>query len=102
MSVKSFRGVRMPAERVERRREVRQPYPRVIEYSVEPASIENLKGVAVNISNSGVALYVFSHLDQGQEILIRSFLPVDYRKASVRWVREIDEGILQAGFMFVG
>jgi hypothetical protein len=67
-----------------------------------PSGDEKLKGVAVNISNSGLALYVFSHLMRGQEIHIRSFMPVDYRKASVRWVREIDEGILHAGFMFVG
>ena len=92
----------MSAEKGERRRDIRQPYPRVIEYSVTPASNENLKGVAVNISNSGLALYIFRHLMQGQEIHIRSFMPVDYRKASVRWVREIDEGILQAGFVFVG
>jgi hypothetical protein len=91
----------MSAEKGERRKDVRQPYPRVIEYSLTPASNEKLKGVTVNISNSGLALYIFSHLIQGQEILIRSFMPVDYRKASVRWVREIDEGILQAGCMFV-
>jgi len=91
----------MSAEMVERRRDIRQPYPRVIEYSATPASDETLKGVAVNISNSGLALYIFGQLIQGQEIHIRSFIPVDYRKASVRWVREIDEGILQAGFMFV-
>jgi c-di-GMP-binding flagellar brake protein YcgR len=92
----------MSAERVERRRDVRQPYPRVIEYSLTPSSNEKLKGVAVNLSSSGLALYVFRHLMQGQEIHIRSFMPVDYRKASVRWVRAVDEGILQAGFMFVG
>ena len=92
----------MSAEKGERRKDVRQPYPRIIEYSLTPASNEKLRGVAVNISNSGLALYIFSHLIQGQEILIRSLMPVDYRKASVRWLREIDEGILQAGFMFVG
>jgi len=92
----------MSAEKMERRKDVRQPYPRVIEYSTAPTSDKKLKGVAVNISNSGLALYIFSHLIHGQEILIRSFMPVDYRKASVRWVREIDEGILQAGFKFVG
>ena len=92
----------MSAEKVERRKDVRQPYPRVIEYSIAQTNDEKLKGVAVNISSSGLALYVFSHLAQGQEIFIRSFMPVDHRKASVRWVREIDEGILQAGFMFVG
>ena len=92
----------MSAGKGERRKDVRQPYPQVIEYSVTPATDERLKGVVVNISNSGLALYIFSHLIQGQEILIRSFMPVDYRKASVRWVREIDKGILQAGCMFVG
>jgi len=92
----------MSAEKGERRKDVRQPYPRVIEYSLTPVSNEKLKGVTVNISNSGLALYIFSHLIQGQEILIRSFMPVDYRKASVRWVKEIDDGILQAGCMFVG
>ena len=92
----------MCAEAGERRRDVRQPYPHVIEYSVASASDEKLKAVAVNISNSGLALYIFSHLIQGQEILIRSFIPVDYRKASVRWIRKIDKDILQAGVMFVG
>ena len=92
----------MFAETGERRRDARQPYPHVIEYSVAPARDEKLKAVAVNISNSGLALYIFSHLIQDQEILIRSFIPVDYRKASVRWVRKIDKDILQAGVMFVG
>jgi len=92
----------MSVEKVERRKDTRQPFPRVLEYSLTHASSENLKGVAVNISNSGLALYIFCHLVHGQEILIRSHIPVDYRKASLRWVREVDNGILQAGFMFVG
>ena len=72
-----------------------------IEYVVDsPVSKEIHKGVAVNISENGMAAYVNTPHDQGQRIIIRSALPIEARIATVRWIQREDEHIYLTGLHF--
>ncbi len=86
----------------EKRKDRRSIFPSTIEYTLDPASgEESFKGVTVNISNSGLCFYATSPMGEGQEILIRSNLPVIYRKATVRWIKQLNEEAYKTGLMFV-
>jgi PilZ domain len=86
----------------ERRRYRRSIFPSTIEYEIRAqASGEKFKGVAVNISESGLCLYTSDVLEEGQEIAIKSVLPVPSRAASVRWIKSLNEDLCKVGLMFV-
>lgn len=86
----------------EKRKEQRYAYPKTIEYTT---GLDNgdvfHRGVVVNISKSGICLYVYAAHTEGQLITIRSSLPVDPRTAVVKWVKKISEGFYQSGMEFV-
>ena len=42
-------------------------------------------GSCVNISEYGMCIYTFDHLDEGETIEIKDTLPVPYKRAAVRW-----------------
>lgn len=87
----------------ERRRYRRTIFPSTIEYGMkEEATGESFKGVAVNISESGLCLYTSNVLKEGQVIAIMSVLPVSSRVASVRWIRSVNDDVCKVGLMFVG
>jgi hypothetical protein len=86
----------------EKRKDRRSIFPSTIEYTVGPHSgDESFKCVTVNISNSGLCFYTPNPLSEGQEILIRSDLPVSYRKATVRWIKRLNDEAYKTGLMFV-
>lgn len=86
--------------RGERRRHTRYDFPALIDYGFHlNASHEVYKGVTINISHSGLCLYVHKLLSEGQEISIKGPLPVPCPKASVRWIRKIDEDLYKTGLM---
>lgn len=86
----------------EKRRDRRSIFPSTIEYTMGPhSSDESFKGVTVNISNSGFCFYTSNPIGEGQEIIIRSDLPVSYRKATVRWTKRLNDEAYKAGLMFV-
>ncbi|MEW6108062.1 MAG: PilZ domain-containing protein [Nitrospirota bacterium] len=85
----------------ERRRHMRYPHPDKIEYVFSAGfSGDKLKGVTVNISNSGLCLYLFNKLSVGQSITIKSYLPVSYRHATVQWIRTVKDNFFIAGLRF--
>jgi c-di-GMP-binding flagellar brake protein YcgR len=87
---------------VERRRYRRSVFPSTIEYEIKTqATGGTLKGVAVNISESGLCLYTSNVLREGLEIAIISVLPVPSRNAAVRWTKSLNEDLCKAGLMFV-
>jgi hypothetical protein len=59
------------------------------------------KGVAVNLSESGLYLYTSNVLREGQKVEIMSVLTVPSRTAAVRWTRNLNEDVCKAGLMFV-
>lgn len=92
----------MSLNTIERRRDERYPFASQIEYSMRPyASGEGLKGVTIDISNLGLCMYALNPVDTGQEITIKTTLPVSWRSATVRWFEKIDNDFYKAGLSFV-
>ncbi len=86
---------------IERRQVWRRDFAAVIEYASTHESAETCKGVTVDICESGLSLYLFRRHARGEEITIRTDLPVSPKTASVRWIRRVDESVFRAGLMFV-
>lgn len=86
----------------DKRRSERFAYPSRIEYVLDArASLQVHKAVTINISDTGLSLYVFSPHGEGQEIVITSELPVDHRRATVCWVRHEHDAMYKLGLKFV-
>jgi len=72
-----------------------------IEYTLDsPTSPDVRKGVAVNISDNGMALFVFRPCSAGQQIFIKSVLPFEFRSATIRWVKQEDKNHYLTGLHF--
>ncbi len=86
----------------ERRNSLRYDFPQRIGYILSPKiSEETFSGVTINISNSGLCLYIFNLIHEGQKIAIKSTLPVPHQTALVRWIKKVDADLYKAGVMFV-
>jgi hypothetical protein len=89
----------------EKRRVERYAYPSRIEYALDAsdasASEDIFKAVTINISETGMSMYAFSRLPEGQEIVIKSGLPVDYRTATIRWIKEAHQRMYKIGLKFM-
>lgn len=84
-----------------RRKAERFDFPKTIDYSADgPTTAKVLKGVAINISQKGLCIFAFVPHVEGQQIVIKSPLPVDHRVATVRWIREEGEGMFRVGLGF--
>ncbi len=58
-------------------------------------------GIIINVSKSGIGIYLYEHLNIGQEIEIKhNELPVSYRKAVIRWIKAVKNNFYRAGLMF--
>ena len=92
----------MSSDVSERRKAVRYDFPSTIEFNTGVKSGESKhKAVTINISKSGLCLYLFESFIRHQEIRIDSVLPIVSKKASIRWIRKIDEGFFKAGVSFM-
>jgi len=81
----------------ERRRHLRYTYLANTEYMLNPStSGEIFECAVVNVSDSGINLFISRPLDMGQEITIRGDVPNFARTAVVRWTRNL------SGFYTVG
>ena len=81
----------------ERRRHLRYTYLANTEYMLNPStSGEIFECAVVNVSDSGINLFISRPLDMGQEITIRGDVPNLARTAVVRWTRNL------GGFYTVG
>jgi hypothetical protein len=86
----------------EKRSSERYAYPSRIEYVLDAgAPAEVHKAVTINISDSGLSLYAFAPLAEGQEIVITSPLPVEHRRATICWVRHEHDLMYKLGVRFV-
>lgn len=84
-----------------KRESERFDYPKTIDYCVEPCASEGvLKGVAINISQNGLCIYSFVPHARGQQLVIKSPLPVDHSKATVRWIQKEDDSMYRVGLGF--
>lgn len=89
----------------ERRRDSRSSHASLIEYTTSAKDgAENdsrARGVTINISTSGLCMYIFHPLQEGQRLRISSnpFLRKT-RLAQVRWAKLVTGDIYKAGLMF--
>ena len=87
---------------IERRRHPRRPHCQNVEFClVSRPSGEILVGASVDLSDSGLCMYTFDELAQGENIEIKNALPVPYQKAVVRWVKNYAIDLYKVGIMFV-
>ena len=81
----------------------RYDFPATIEYVMgSQADDEPLhKGVTINLSSAGLGMYIFDHLPNGQQITIKTALPVDSRTATICWTSKKAEGFYRTGLKFI-
>ncbi len=87
----------MSVKNIEKRTETRYPICKKVEYTGSTG--ENFNGLAINISNSGLCLYIYNILNREQEITINSALPVSCQTATVCWVNQVDTDFYMAGLI---
>ena len=81
--------------------EPRDDYYHQIEYALEPTSVEETyKAVTINISQSGIGLYVFKPLAEGQQIKFTNVIRGSHKMGTVRWHKKVDQSIYRIGVMF--
>ena len=85
-----------------RRVNIRYEVEQEVNYVLHDKQTVPMKGVLINISDAGVGLFVFSFLQEGQAITIKSDDKTIHRQAVVRWCRQMGENIYKAGLEFVG
>jgi hypothetical protein len=97
-----LKGVKIVSfDNVNTRRHPRYLYSDNIEFSVDYSTAgTRLRGISVNISDSGIGLYTFKPIYAGQTITVETALPVPYRKAIVIWVQKRYEVLYKVGLKF--
>lgn len=93
--------VGMPVEFYSARVEPRDDYYHQIEYMLDPTSTgETYKAVTINISESGIGLYVFKPLAEGQQITMKNVIRGSRKTGIVRWNKKVNESIYRIGVTF--
>ena len=84
-----------------RRKHIRYECEREIQYIMKERAGKSFKGLIVNISDSGMGLFVFNPLHEGQEIAIKSDEKSLDRQGIVRRCQEMGEDIYKVGLEFI-
>ncbi len=86
----------------EKRKSPRYAYPKTVRYTAATgnAQEDSHRGVVTNISRTGIGLYVYMILPEGEMITFQSELPVEPRHAMVKWSKEVSKDLYQAGLEF--
>jgi len=58
-------------------------------------------GTTINISNTGMCLYTFYNLNEGENIIIQNDVSLLFQKANVRWVKNYGKDLCKAGLNFI-
>jgi c-di-GMP-binding flagellar brake protein YcgR len=91
----------MPTTNTEKRRERRYSFHSTIDYLLLRGSAAEVhKGVTIDISDTGLGLYLFDNLPEGQTIIIQNALPAGGRAATVCWIKKESEDLYKAGLRF--
>ena len=83
----------------EHRRETRHDFLTPIEFILDPPTVGDVlhKGVIVNITATGLGVYILDQLSTGQKIIIKTGLPVAPQPASIRWIKKEKTRFCRAG-----
>ena len=88
----------------ERRANTRNTYFHLIKYVLDPELPDKIfKGYTINISPSGMRLYIYDLLSKGQEIFIISSLSASQSgpRGTVRWVNKLHANTYEVGLEFI-
>ncbi len=78
----------------------RKPYKTTLEMTIPSHPGKGtLVAISRDISDIGICVYTFKPLEEGQEVIFKTTLPVPHRKATVRWIKQIKENIYRAGIL---
>jgi len=91
----------VPYHPIDRRKYQRYDFCSKIDYMITPGDPQEIfKGVTVNISHSGLRLYMFMPHHEGQGIRIKTKLPEDIQTATIRWIKRSDGNLYEAGLQY--
>jgi c-di-GMP-binding flagellar brake protein YcgR len=85
------------------RQNSRYDFPATIEYVIGSQADDEVvhKAVTFNLSSTGLGMYMFDLLPQGEQITIKTTLPVDSRKAAICWTRKEDDNFYRTALKFL-
>lgn len=104
VSVKSKDVAKMTEQKAlsNRRSHIRYDLQLESQYVIEDHTGHSLKCILTDICDTGVGLYVFQPLKEGQQILLSTTSRDSDKKGIVRWCHELGDNIYRAGIMFLG
>jgi|GEM_PF-3066761 len=79
----------------------RYDFQREIHYMVHNNPDLILHGTTTDLSDSGLGLYVFEPLCEGQSITVKSDTGDLNRSAVVRWCQELRDNVYRVGLLFL-
>ncbi len=91
----------MPYGGPERRSEPRRTYHNPIKFIVKGKEDKMLTGAVNNISMSGMGMYSFVPLSEGEEIIVKSTLPGKHIEYAVRWSAQLAEDFYEVGLKMI-
>lgn len=92
----------MPDRLKDRRKTERYPFPASIQYGLNGGSDPSLsKAVTMNVSSSGLCMYLFEKMEKGQEITINDEHPALKGRARVQWINKLENSFFIAGLEFL-
>ena len=87
---------------IEKRKFPRYPYLHTVYFCEGPRlHDETCLGASVDISDTGMSLYTSTPLTESQNIVIKNTLPVEFRRATVKWSRRFSADLYKVGLMFL-
>lgn len=88
---------------VSTRKDRRYDYPSTIDYVLghQAEGEAARKAITIDLSTAGLCMYILDPLPQGQKIIIRTALPVDFRTAVICWIRKEESSLYRSGLKFV-
>ncbi|MGE5892542.1 MAG: PilZ domain-containing protein [bacterium] len=96
----------MAPENVERRKFNRNTHTSLIEYAFhtegDVTKDSTAKGITVNVSDTGLCIYLFNPVNEGQEMKIfKGLFASESLSARVKWSKQITDDIYKAGLAFL-
>jgi hypothetical protein len=88
-----------PSGSIEKRGEPRRLVYYTTRFGLNPEDTSHLRGVIINISNSGLCIFSPNSLTRGQEIVIKAPLPLMDERFVVRWSNKLLDDFFMVGLM---
>ena len=83
---------------IEERREPRTSRYWAVEFYLKSRPDQPMKGIGTNVSKSGLGIFSFVPLTEGQEIaLLEEIPPATHQEYTVRWSKKLIENFFMVG-----